>query len=287
MSGPAQGSRPERPASAAWLAQRRAADNKARNSAAGLLTRLVRHLTAAPDGGPVHVYDLGAGTGANRAYLELRLGVATDWTSVDHDPLLLRQHTHGNARRVLTSVDEIERLVTSDAHPRRLLTCSALLDILTLTDLDRLANTTVRTGTPALFSLTVTGRVRWTPADPSDGVIARAFDAHQRRAARAGPQAASYLGERLQELGCQVEFAGTPWQLDARRDGAMMRTYVMERASVAAEQNPSLRQLVGRWSERRRRQLLAARLTIEVDHVDLLALPAELTRPGVARARGE
>ena len=71
MTEGAAGGRPERPIAADWLALRRAADSAARDRAGGLVRRLNDHL-----GGTVTVFDIGAGTGANRAYLAPRLDVA-------------------------------------------------------------------------------------------------------------------------------------------------------------------------------------------------------------------
>ena len=44
-------------------------------------------------------------------------------------------------------------------------------------------------GRPMLLALTVVGRVALTPADPLDARIAAAFNAHQRRGGRLGPDA--------------------------------------------------------------------------------------------------
>lgn len=285
--------RPERPASEAWLAERRAADTAAREPAAHLLDRLAQLFAADPSAEPspgpasgpkppVHVYDLGAGTGANRAYLEPRLGFATEWTILDHDPVLLRHRSHGEARRILAGIAGVQSLVTTDAHSRRLVSCSALLDVVTYDDLERLAQTLVRTSTPALLSLSVTGDVRFTPAEPADLPIASAFNAHQGRDGRAGPDAAEWLTARLRHLGSAVEVVATPWRLSATRDHLMMKSYVIERASVATEFDGGLGPVADRWCEHRLRDLDARRLTIQVDHVDLLALPSAVSPTAVS-----
>ena len=44
-------------------------------------------------------------------------------------------------------------------------------------------------GLPLLFALTVIGRVTLSPAEPLDARIGAAFNAHQRRGGRLGPDA--------------------------------------------------------------------------------------------------
>ena len=62
-----------------------------------------------------------------------------------------------------------------------LVTASALLDVLTSHEVDSLVRRRVTAGCPAPPTLSVTGRVRLSPADPLDHLVAAAFDDHQRR----------------------------------------------------------------------------------------------------------
>src|SRR4029078_7678384 len=68
-----------------------------------------------------------------------------------------------------------------------LVVASALLGLLTADELARML--AACSGRPMLLALTVVGRVEMSPADALDARVAAAFDAHQRRGRRIGPDA--------------------------------------------------------------------------------------------------
>ncbi len=345
-------------ACAGWLALRREADVEARDRGAGwLLARLVEHL--GPGATRVRVVDVGAGTGANRAYLEPRLHapltdraralhgppddraralhgplgdraralhaplddraralhgppddrahalhgppddraralhgplgdraralhgpeavLPQEWVAVDHDADLLAGAGHGDAVRVEAGVRDLpEVLAALGPTPRGtalLLTCAALLDVLDGAELESLAEAVERSGAPALLSLSVTGRVHWSPRDGRDGVLRRAFDGHQQRGGRPGPDAVSVLREDLAARGLTVLSARTPWILDARTPELLER-WLEERVEAALEHAPQDAAALQAWSARRRGQLASGRLSVRVEHEDLLVLPS-------------
>src|SRR5690606_8927376 len=96
-----------------------------------------------------------------------------------------------------------------------LVTASAVLDILSFTQLDRLAALLDGAQVPAFFSLNVTGNVHLMPPLPADGVIADAFNSHQLRAGLAGLRAVPHLEEHLRRAGFRVITTATPWVLGA------------------------------------------------------------------------
>lgn len=249
-----------------WLALRAAADTRAREAALPLVRMLGERL--AP--GPAHGIDIGTGTGANHAYLSARLGVPIRWTVLDHDPDLLGHSAHRHATSLLAEIADLPVLI-ADGAPGTFLTCSAVLDVVEESDLAALAAVIVDRRLPALFSLSVSGEVAIGPEDPLDTPITRAFNAHQRRAGRPGPDAPRRLAERL-PAGWLVE-RDTPWRLAARNDAALLDRYLRERVTVAVESDPELGDLSGKWLERRLADLAAGRLTVEVGHVDQLVLP--------------
>lgn len=264
-------------ACAGWLALRREADVEARDrGAAGLLARLDEHLAQA-GAGALRVVDVGAGTGANRAYLEPRLSREQEWVAVDHDPDLLAGAGHGDAVRVEAGVRELPQVLSELVPAGRgtglLLTCAALLDVLDEAELGRLADAVEGSRAPALLSLSVTGRVHWSPRDGRDALLRRAFDAHQRRDGRPGPDAVGMLREELLGRGLTVLTARTPWTLDARRAPLLERWWT-ERVEAAVEQAPEAAEALLAWSARRRGQLASGRLVVRVEHEDLLVLPA-------------
>jgi SAM-dependent methyltransferase len=278
-----------------WLGLRRAADTQARDTGAGpLLELLVDHLRGR-GAGAVRVVDVGAGTGANHAYLSPRLPLEQSWVVVDHDADLLAHAGHGNAVRVEAGVQDLvrvlEELVGGDQQVATVLTCAALLDVLTTRELACLADAVERSGAPALLSLSVTGGVHWSPPDPADPLVAALFDGHQRQGGRPGPQAAAVLVDDLRSRGLRVHSRPTPWVLD-HREPELLARWLDERAEAALDQlaaqdghgRDGSRQRLTEWLARRREQAGSARLVAQIDHVDLLVLPHRPQRaPGGAR----
>ncbi|GMA38341.1 class I SAM-dependent methyltransferase [Mobilicoccus caccae] len=264
-----------RPIAADWLTLRRPADEAAREGTQRLGSRLWRALQERPEarpGRPVHVIDLGAGTGANQAWLAQRLPFPTRWTLLDHDPDLLHHpETAAQGNRVHGGIEDLPDLLT-DADGTTVLTCSALLDLLTPAQLDDLARVIVDRSVPALFSLTVDGTVTLAPADEDDETIGAAFEAHQQREDIAGSTAAAHLAGRLREAGAEVVEAATPWRLTTS-DADLIERYLTDRVAAAVEQEPTLAERGRRWLERRLDQCREGRLAVVVGHVDLLVLP--------------
>ena len=269
-----------RPVPADWLALRRAADHRARERAAGLLRRLGDHLRERTGDGLV-VLDVGAGTGSNQAWLAPRLPGPQRWVLVDHDPDLLGQAGAAvpgadvTTRRAVATVEEVHSLVPSDGEV--LVTCAALLDLLTVAQLDALADViapTDRPGVAALLSLTVTGDVEISPPHQADAAVTAAFDDHQRREDRPGPKATEAMAAALRRRGADVELAATDWELDAS-DESLVRRYLHDRAAVAVEQDATLAPLAREWLAAREGSLMDGSLRVRVGHLDLLSLPTE------------
>lgn len=259
-----------------WLALRREADTEARDTGAhDLLLRLETALRR-QGRGEVLVVDLGAGTGANHAYLAPRLPLEQRWVVVDHDADLLDAAHHGDALRVEAGVCDLAEVLAGlpvDDGPL-LLTCAALLDVLPTHELGCLADAVEGLGAVALVSLSVTGDVTWSPADEDDALVGRLFDAHQRRGGRPGPDAVDLLATDLRARGLEVLSAPTPWRLDDRRPELLER-WLDERVEAALEEAAGgERERVLAWQGRRRQQLRGDGVVAVVDHVDLLVLPA-------------
>lgn len=271
--------RPARPIAADWLALRREADQSAREGTARLVTRLWRYLHDSHDepraraGERVHIIDVGAGTGANQSWLAPRLPFPATWTLLDHDPELLHHPIQGHGRRVVAGISHLDELLAHDEAWARVVTCSALLDLLSYDELDHLADLLAATRTPALFSLTVTGGVSYAPADEADVRLQAAFDTHQGRHDLAGPSAAAHLASRIEGLGAEVVRAHTPWRLAAGHT-ALIERFLTDRVDAAREAQPGIEGVACAWLGRRLGQARAGTLAVVVDHEDLLILPA-------------
>lgn len=318
-----------RPVAADWLALRRAADSRARGASLPLLAELRQHLMRQK--GPVTVHDIGAGTGANQDWLAPRLGAADlggtsstthatppldqVWLLLDHDANLLDLAAHLSHPRVLATrraqarVEDLPSHLAAVEGPR-LLSCSALLDLLTSHQIELLCRACVATGTPALLALSVTGEVRLSPAHPDDQRINAAFDAHQHRGADdegpddirngavalAGPDGWRLAQEAFERMGWVVRTARTDWELGRELGLAQMsRRFLTDRIEAVSELaehrgDCDLADAAQHWLAARLASLDRGELRIDVGHRDLLALPPddgeEPTSTGAAAAPG-
>jgi SAM-dependent methyltransferase len=276
---------PERAVDPDWLALREPADIRSRDGAADLLLpplleALARRRAAAtgPGDGLLRVVDLGAGTGANGRWLAPRLGdpAAQRWLLVDHDPRLVAVGPVPS-RTVRADVADLPRLLADpdllDGGVADLVTACALLDLLDVPQLEAVADAVVAAGVPALFSLSVTGEVRLDPADDGDAAIADAFDTHQRRDGRPGPDGGAVAAALFRDRGWRVVEAATPWLLDSAAEPELVEVYLDGRAEAAAEQRPDRAAEVAAWRERRRAASAAGPLIAVVGHLDVLAVP--------------
>lgn len=154
--------------------------------------------------------------------------------------------------------------------------CSALLDLLDAPDVEHLATGAAAAGAAALLTLSVTGEVELAPGDALDPAVAVAFDAHQRRDGRLGPDAPDVVVDAFTRRGCTVTRRESPWRLDARHP-LLVEEWLRGRLEAACAQDPSLEPHAGPYLERRLAALAAGTLHAEVGHADVLALPHDGT----------
>src|SRR5260370_23976718 len=113
-------------------------------------------------------------------------------------------------RRDITRMDRVELAGAA------LITASALLDMMTAEELQRLVATCAGADCPVLIALSVTGRVEITPAEPFDQRVTDAFNAHQRRTTSAGkllgPDPGGAPADGSTRLGRAVLVRPSPWQ---------------------------------------------------------------------------
>ncbi|MEU4890607.1 MULTISPECIES: class I SAM-dependent methyltransferase [Streptomyces] len=288
-----------------WLALREGADAAAR--APRLLGPLVRHWAdgrdretgqprrPGPPGreGPLVIRDLGCGTGSMSRWLAPRLSGPQHWILHDHDPELLelaaermpRTAADGSPVTVGTEQGDATLLTADVLAGTSLVTASALLDLLTREEVDALAASCAAVGCPALLVLSVAGRVELSPADPLDGEIAEAFNAHQRRAVDGrrllGPDAVTEAAEAFTRHGLTVRTEASPWRLGPgdpagpAGDGpALAAEWLRGWAGAAVAQRPELAEPAETYLRRRLESCAAGELRAVVHHSDLLALPA-------------
>jgi hypothetical protein len=173
---------------------------------------------------------------------------------------------------VQTRLGDVTALTAADLAGTSLVTCSALLDLLTAEEVDAIAAALAATGTPALLTLSVVGAVTFDPPDDLDGEISAAFNDHQRRTTGGrrllGPDAPEVAAEIFAKHGARVTARPSPWRLGQNRS-ALAAEWLRGWTAAAAEQRPDLPvdgYLRGRLDAAR-----AGGLMITVGHEDLLA----------------
>ncbi|GGN16155.1 trans-aconitate methyltransferase [Lentzea pudingi] len=250
-----------------WLALRENADAQARSTE---LADVVRETLV--NRNPLTIRDLGCGTGSMGRWLAGRLGGVQHWVLHDRDPRLL-----GLAEASMSALPDVTAetregdltsLKAADIAGADLVTCSALLDLLTAEEMNELAMACVEAHVPALFTLSVAGRIDIDPAEPLDAAFQDAFNAHQRRVVDGrrllGPDAPAAAEEAFAAAGASVRTAQSPWRMNG---DALQREWLKGWVDAAVEQEPALMSEVSEYLRRR------STASVVVHHVDLLALP--------------
>jgi trans-aconitate methyltransferase len=271
--------------SVGWLALRQPADAAAR--ARDLVDDLRRQL---PKTEGMVIHDLGCGTGSMGRWLAPLLPGPQHWVLHDRDANLLEAATadppgpaaDGSAVTLETKQSDINRLGAGELGDATLITASALLDMLTADELSGLADLCTVAACPALLTLSVTGRVEFTPADALDRRVAAAFNAHQcrttPRGALLGPDASEAAIMELGRRGGEVVMRSSPWRLGAS-DAELTVEWFEGWLWAACEQEPELSAQTDSYKRRRLAEAMAGQLEITVDHADLLVLPAAPRSP--------
>jgi hypothetical protein len=281
-----------------WLRLRAPFDLAARSR--GLA---VDFAAALPRARPLHLVDLGAGTGGNARALAPIIGGDQMWRLFDDDPALVAaqgpEHLAWAAREGDPARDGGSGEVRVEAagghwHFRgnRLdlrcgiepaladacdgVTMAAFADLVGATWIDRLVAALARRRLPLLAVLTVDGRRVWRPAAAEDAIVRAAFARHQRRdkgfGPALGPDAPGRLAAALAAAGFAVNTAASDWQISGG-DQAMLRALVAAEAGAAGDAAPEAAAAITAWRMRRMGELAAGILAVTIGHCDLLAVP--------------
>lgn len=277
--------------SAEWLSLREPADRAAR------AIRLATRVAAALEGREARILDLAAGTGANVRALAEHLSPPQDWLLVDHDTALLggvRDRMRSWAARSGFQVTEEPEVMlvrgpgvdcrlttacrdllsdTADLHAgRRLVTASALLDLVSPAWLRELAARCARHRAIVLFPLNYDGRLTCSPAEPEDETIRDLVNTHQRTdkgfGPACGPEAADVARRVLAEAGYDVDVERSDWVLEPDA-AALQRPLIGGWADAASAMSPDQASAIDAWRRRRFEHVSAGRSRIIVGHVDV------------------
>lgn len=246
-----------------WLALREPADADAR--ADDLLAPLRAHLGTRD----LVIRDLGSGTGSMARWLSPRLLTPHRWVLTDRDPVLLAAAAVPGA---VAELRDLTSLTPEDLEGTSLVTGSALLDLLTEEEVGGLAEVCVKARCPALFVLSVAGKVELDPPDPLDEAMTSAFNAHQCRTVEGrtllGPTATAVMAKAFEDLGATVRRSPSPWHLEPSRP-ELTAAWLQGWVGAAVEQDEELAGVAGAYLSRR----MSGPLHATVHHEDLLAIP--------------
>jgi hypothetical protein len=217
-------------------------------------------------------------------WLAMQLTGRQHWVLYDRDAELLTlaaadppsSASDGAPVTVETRRRDITRLEPAEMAGAALITASALLDMMTAEELERLVATCAEVGCPVLITLTVTGRVELTPADPFDRPVAEAFNAHQQRTTDAGrllgPQALRAAVDGFARRGVDPLVRPSLWRLGPGQ-AALAAQWFTGWLAAACEQRPELTAQASSYARRRLAEAAAGRLGVTVHHQDVLVLP--------------
>jgi SAM-dependent methyltransferase len=261
-----------------WLQLREPADHRCRSA-----------FSDAIDAGQFDrwtIVDLGAGTGSNYRFISPRFERPQEWICIDNDRELLDAlasralATAGRSvsTRQLDLAGDIGATIAAAFDNAghgvgRLVTASALLDLVSHAWIEALAAACANAGASAWFALSYDGRIELAPQHPQDAWLQSMINAHQRTnkgfGAALGPQAHSAACAAFARRGYEVLEARSDWHLttnEAQLQGELIEGWLSAARELAHDATA-----LAEWSELRRSQLAAGVLEIRVGHADLLA----------------
>jgi hypothetical protein len=261
--------------SAEWLALREPYDRRARNG------QVLGAVAAAfADQPAVAVVDLACGAGASLRAIGPRLPPQQSWRLVDNDlGLLARTVALAQPPRLSVqaqAVDLARDLELALDGPLDLVTCSALLDLVSAEWLERLVVEAAARALPVYAALSYDGRATLAPSDPFDAEMVAAVNRHQRRdkgfGPALGPQAATHAMARLEAVGYAVVQGRSDWVFEPH-DGAIQDQILAGWASAARELGDVPLERIAAWITHRRELVADGRARLQVGHIDLFASP--------------
>jgi len=261
--------------SAEWLALREPYDLRARNSPV-----LAAVAAAFADQPAVAVVDLACGAGASLRAIGPHLPARQSWRLVDNDLGLLAR-TAGLAQPPRLSVQARAVDLARDLEPALdgpldLITCSALLDLVSEQWLERLAVEAAARRLPVYAALSYDGRATLLPSAAFDAEMVAALNRHQGRdkgfGPALGPQAAALAAARFEAVGYGVMQGRSDWVFGPA-DKSIQDTILAGWATAAGELGDVPLDRIAAWFTHRRELVADGRSRLQIGHIDLFATP--------------
>jgi hypothetical protein len=261
--------------SAQWLALREPYDLSARNGAV-----LNAVAAAFGDQPAVAVVDLACGAGASVRAIGPRLPPRQSWRLVDNDlGLLARTVALAQPPRLSVqaqAVDLARDLELVLDGPVDLVTCSALLDLVSAQWLERLVVEAAARRLPVYAALSYDGRAILEPGDAFDAEMVAAVNRHQRQdkgfGPALGPRTAALALARFEAVGYRLVQGRSDWMFGPH-DGAIQDSILAGWAAAAHELGDVPLDRIAAWFTHRRELIADGRARLRIGHVDFFASP--------------
>jgi SAM-dependent methyltransferase len=282
-----------------WLSLREGADHRSRNPV--LQDQVLRYLEVIGNlkSDPIHIVDLGSGTGSNLRALAPLIQHNQKWVLIDYDPLLLKaarekicvwadsntdrahnNHLDNDVNGPVTLVKNnyeitvhfLQKDLARNLQPELfesadLITAAAFFDLVAL---DWLVQFCKVLKTSLYTVLTYNGEETWLPSDPRDTEILEAFHHHQGSdkgfGKALGPSAFKTMEQLLKKEGFHVETGSSPWILNPN-DASLIQELAVGTAKAAAETQLVSNEIAKQWGEQRAKSQYC-----EIGHDDLFAI---------------
>jgi hypothetical protein len=261
--------------SAEWLALREPYDRRARN--AKVLADVAATFSSLP---AMTVVDLACGTGATRRAIASHLPLPQRWRLVDNDLSLLARADiapmMGSCTATTMPLDLVRDLEAALDGAVDLVTTTALLDLVSMEWLDRLAVEIAARRLPLYAALSYDGRVTLAPAETLDEAVVAAVNRHQTTdkgfGPALGPRAAQTLIARFRALGYAVSDGPSDWNFGPD-DREIQRQLLAGWLGAARAIGGIGDRALADWLEKRNANIAAGRSVIRVGHTDIFARP--------------
>ena len=261
--------------STTWLELREPADMRARNLS--VLQAVSQHFQ---NHKTLHITDLACGAGSTLMSLNSAFAVKPNWTLIDCDADLLERAqdraTSTNIKITTSQADlniDLHKVLETKAD---LITCSAFLDLVSITWLDSLIAELKKRKLPFYAALSYDGRASYQPQHEADLDMLEAVNQHQLSdkgfGAALGPKAAEVAIEKFRQAGFKVTSGQSDWQLPPA-EGMLQAMLIDGWAHAVDEMQLMNIETVEDWRDWRMTRAASENSSMSVGHVDIFAVP--------------